>query len=336
MGEAIHVRSLGLSERQQAVRAAGLGASEVPTALGLNPFQSAAELAAVKRGELPPFEGNEFTHWGQRLERTIAEEWLDRHRAEGVSIFTPGTIRHPTSAILMASPDRVIVPEGRRAREVWRGLLEIKAVSAFRAAEFGEAPDEIPEAYIVQTQVQMEVCGLEEATLVPLIGGNAYREYPQRRDREMGGQLVEFAEKWWSDHVVQGLPVPVDGSEAASSYLRRRYPADQGALLDPTMEARELVERLRAAKAALKAAEQEEAAVGNALRALIGDSAGFAGVCTWRSNKPSQKTDWEAIARILRERILFKEPEVAPLIDGITTKFTTMKPGARVLRLAKE
>lgn len=341
---AIHVRSLGLSERQQALRASGLGASELPVALGLSPFQSAAELAAVKRGELPPFEGNEFTHWGQRLERTIADEWLERHRAEGVSIFTPGTIRHPRSQILMASPDRVIVPTGRRAREVWKGLLEIKAVSAYRAAEFGEEADAIPEAYLVQTQVQMEVCDLDQAVLVPLIGGNAYREYPQARDREMGGQLVEFAEKWWADHVVQGLPCEPDGSEAYASFLRRRYPSDLAPALPITPEAAELVAKVREAKDVLAQAEEAEAAAVAALKALIGEHAGIEGACTWRNNKPSQKVDFDAAFEgfliRLEENPLsggFSIPraKTRALWEEVLRDFTITKPGARVLRFPR-
>jgi putative phage-type endonuclease len=317
-----------LSARQQAMRAEGLGASEVPTALGLNPFQSAAELAAVKRGELPAFEGNEFTRWGQRLEKPIAEEWLERHAGEGVGIFTPGTLRHPTCPVLLASPDRVVVPNGRRARDAWLSLLEIKAVSAYRAGEFGEAADEIPEAYLVQVQVQLEVTGLEKATLVPLLGGNAYREYPQTRDREFGGQLVQFAEKWWADHVVQGLPVPVDGSEASSSYLRRRFPAEAGPLLDPTPELEQLVQRLKDARLVLRTAEAEESAAGNALRALLGEAAGVAGLVSWKANKPSEKTDWEAVA------LSFAATHPEQFRDFVK-QFTTTKPGARVLRLLK-
>lgn len=322
--------ALGLTEKQRALRAAGLGASEVPVALGLSHFQSAAELAAVKRGELPPFEGNQFTHWGQRLERTIAEEWIDRHRAEGVSIFTPGTIRHPTCSVLLASPDRVVVPDGRRAREAWLRLLEIKALSVRRAEEFGDAADDIPESFIVQTQIQMEVCDLDHATLVPLIGGNDYREYPQTRDRELGGNLVQFVEKWWADHVVQGLPVPVDGSEAATSYLRRRYPAEHGPLLDPTPEVEALVARVRAAKVALKAAEDAEAAATNALRQVIGEAAGIAGLCTWKANRASQKTDWAQVAHALAAHV------PPPVVAATLQQFTETKPGARVLRIAKE
>jgi putative phage-type endonuclease len=337
--------AIGLTQKQRALRAEGLGASEVPTALGLNPFQSAAELAAVKRGELPAFEGNEFTRWGQRLERPIADEWLERHAAEGVSIFTPGTLRHRTSPVLLASPDRVIVPAGRRAREAWLGLLEIKATSVRRADAFGEAADDIPETFIVQTQVQMEVCDIDSATLVPLIGGNDYREYPQRRDREMGGNLVQFAEKWWADYVVQGLPVPLDGSEAASSYLRRRFPVEHGPLLDPTDAARDLVQAFRLAKERLAESEEAASEIGNRLRALIGEASGVAGLCTWKANRPSEKTDWEEAVADAKAVLMFEASpderklttrEVIQILDAAVKKRTTTKPGARVLRLAKE
>lgn len=315
-----------LSPRQQALRAEGLGASEVPTALGENPFQSAAELAAVKRGELLPVEAGEAAKWGQRFERPIADEFIARRRGEGHawSIFTPPTLRHPTSRIVMATLDRVIVTEGRRAREEWLADLEIKNLSEYRRAEFGEADDEIPERILLQVQVQLEVTGLDMAWLAVVLGGQRYQERQIVRDREIGGMLVQFAEKWWADHVVQGLPVPLDGSEAASDYLRRRYPAEQRPMLPVSDEAAQIVARLRIAKAAAKQAAEDEKTIANTLRALIGEAAGVEGLASWKANRPSSVTDWEALARSLGA-----SPEQI-------AKFTATKPGARVLRLAKE
>lgn len=318
--------ALGLSEKQKAMRATGLGASEIPILLGLSPFKAAAELAAEKRGELPPFEGNTFTHWGQRLERTIAEEWLEQHRAKGedVSIFTPPTLRHRTSEVVLATLDRAVVPEGRRARDAWVAALEAKNVSAYRSEEFGEGEDAIPEAFIVQVQTQLEVAELPVGYLATLIGGNQFREYRLERDPELGGNLVQLAEKWWADHVVQGLPVPVDGSRASSDFLRRRFPMEHGPLLDPSPEFERIVAQVRAAKEALRAAEEAEAAATNALRQAIGEASGIAGLATWKANKPSTKTDWEAVAR------------AAGVSPEIIAAHTVTKPGARVLRLAKE
>lgn len=316
---------MALSEKQQAMRAEGLGASEIPVALGLSPFQAPAELAAVKRGLLPAFEGNRFTHWGTTLENAIVQEWLRRHREAGedVSIFTPPTIRHTTSKIVMATADRVVVPEGRRAREVWRCCLEAKLASAYRSAEFGEAADAIPQPYAVQVQVQMEVLDLPEAWLVTLIGGNDWREYHQVRDREMGAQLVAFAEQWWSDYVVQGLPCPVDGSDASSAYLRKRYPKETAPAKAPTPELEDLVHAVRLAKVRVTEAEELEAAATNALKAELGEADGVDGLVTYRANKDSSKTDWEAVAK------------AAGAATELVQKFTTTKPGARVLRLLK-
>lgn len=323
--------ALGLSEKQGAMRATGLGASEIPVILGLSPFKAPAELAAEKRGELPPFAGNEFTHWGQRLERTIVEEWVEQHRAKGedVSIFTPPTLRHRTSPVVMATLDRVVAPEGRRAREVWRAALEAKNVSAYRREEFGEGEDAIPEAFIVQIQTQLEVAELPEGFLATLIGGNQFREYRLERDPELGGNLVQFAEEWWADHVVQGLPVPLDGSRASSDFLRRRYPVEQGPLLDPTPDFEAMVAKVRAAKAALAEAEKAEAAATNALRQVIGEASGIAGLATWKANKPSQKTEWTEVAHALAAHV------PPPVVAATLEKFTSTKPGARVLRLAK-
>jgi predicted sulfurtransferase len=79
--------ALGLSEKQQAMRATGVGASEVWDVL-----QGGITTYARKVGEAEPFEGNSLTEFGHRIERTIAEAWADRH--PGVRIYTPGTLRH--------------------------------------------------------------------------------------------------------------------------------------------------------------------------------------------------------------------------------------------------
>lgn len=313
---------LGLSEKQRAIRSTGIGASEVAAVVGLVPgaIDVWARKVGVAQADDEPSTLSEFGH---RIERVIGEAWADRH--PGRAIFTPGTLRHPTRAWALASPDRVVVPVGRRARETWEQLLEIK-VAFFSGRDYGDAgTDEVPEKHLVQVAWQLMVTGLERATLVALVNGD-YREFPIVRDPELEGMLVEQVGRWWRDHVEARVPPPVDGSDAYAAYLRRRYPADHQPPLDPTPELEQLVGRLREARAALKAAESDETAAANALKAALGDAAGVAGLCTWRANRPSQRTDWEALAVELGAEI------PAELI----VKHTTTKPGARVLRLTKE
>ena len=335
----------GLSEKQLALRRTGIGASEVAAVVGLHPTKKPIDVWAEKTGRTEPFEGNEFTEWGHRIERVVAEAWQERHPE--VSIFTPGTLRHRDErfSMALASPDRVVVPQGRRAREVWQELLEIKNVSTFRSDQFGEeGTDDVPEHMLVQVQYQLEVVDLEKATLVPLIGGNDFRQYPIERDREFGAMLVDAVARFWHDHVEADVPPPVDGSASYSTYLRRRFPAETGPLLDPSPEAEALVKRLRGARAALRAAEADEAEAGNVLRAFLGEAAGVAGLCTWKANKPSEKLDFEAALEgflvRLEENPLsggFSIPraKTRALWDEVRRDFTVTRPGARVLRLSK-
>lgn len=323
---------LGLSPRQKFLRSTGLGASEVPTALGINPWKSPAELAEEKRGVLEPSEAGEAAMWGHIIERPIADHFIERRRAEGKawSIFTPPTLRHPTCDLMLATLDRVIVPEGRRARETWISEVECKNFSAYRSNEF-RMDEEIPEPVLVQLQVQMEVVGFDYAWLAVLIGGQQYQERQIPRDREMGGMLVQFVEKWWADHVVQGLPCEPDGSEAYAGFLRRRYPSNLAPALPLTPEAAQLVAAARAAKAELAQAEEREAEAVAKLKALIGEAEGVQGLCTWKNNKPSTKTDFEAAF----QKLVADSQCPAGTAHELVQQFTTTKPGARVLRLSK-
>ena len=310
--------ALGLSDKQKALRSTGIGASEIAAVAGIVP--GAVAVWERKVGLAPEFEGNSLTEFGHRIERVLGEAWKDRH--PGRDIFTPGTLRHPRVSIALASPDRIVVPVGRRAREVWEEPLEMK-VSFFSSSDFGEAgSDEVPERFIAQVQWQLEVVDLPRATLVALVNGD-YREYPVERDRELGGMLLDAAQRFWRDHVEAGIPPAPDGSDAYGDYLRRRFGSVLKPALQPSPELEALVARYRETKEALDQAETFATEAKQLLQAAIGESEGVSGLCSWKQNKPSEKVDWEAVAR---------EAGASP---ELVTKFTTTKPGARVLRLSK-
>ena len=315
--------ALGLSERQLAMRSEGIGASEVGAVVGIVP--GAVDVWLRKTGQAEPFVGNSLTEFGHRIERVMGEAWMERHGAEGVRIYTPGTLRHPLHSWAMASPDRVVARpgQGRPARADWLSLLEIKTVF-WSGGDYGdEGTDQVPEKHLLQVAWQLAVTGLKSATLVALVSGD-YREYPIARDLELEEMLLEQAGAWWQRHVVGGEPPPPDGSEAFAGYLRRRYPADMLPPLPATPELAELVGKVRDVKARLKAVESEEATLTAALKAAIGEAAGLDGLARWKRNKGSARTDWEAVAK------------AAGAPDELVQKFTSSHPGARVLRLSKE
>jgi putative phage-type endonuclease len=315
--------AIGLTEKQLAMRAAGVGASEVPAVVGLVP--GAIAVWERKVGLAPEQEQTSFMEFGHRIEEVIGDAYQARHPE--TRIYTPGTLRHAKHEWALATPDRVVAPPGlgRPAREVWQQLLEIKTVF-FASREYGE--EEIPEKHLVQVQWQLEVADMTEATLVALVNGD-YREYPVVRDREVGGLLLELVGKWWRDHVVAGAPPPPDGSPAYESYLRRRHPSELAPLLPATPEAEALVRRLKELKEAVKGAEAAEAIAKQELEQLLGDAAGIEGLCTWKANRPSLKTDWEAVARNVAAATGIQPAQFAATVESQTIT----KAGARVLRL---
>lgn len=310
--------ALGLSDKQIDLRRSGIGASEAPDIV----LAGGIATYARKVGEADEFQGSSLTEFGHRLEPVLAQAYVDRH--PGIRVYTPGTLRHSEHDWALATLDRVEAPPGigRPARKDWIRNIEIK-VSFFSSGEYGEGADDIPERFVIQTQWQMEVADLARTTLVALVNGD-YREYEIERDREMGALLLDVVGRFWRENVLARVPPPVTGSDAYTSYLRRRHPRDTVPALPATPELADLVARVRETKEALKQAEVFEAEAVNQLRALLGDAAGVEGLCTYRSNKDSTKIDWEGIAKVLN-------PDPAMI-----AQFTTTRPGARVLRLSKE
>ena len=297
--------------------------------LGIVP--GAIDVYARKVGEAPDFEDNDLTEFGHRIEDVIGDGYVARH--QGVRIYKPGTLRHPRFDWALATPDRVVAPPGvgRPAREAWLDLLEIKTVF-FSGGEYGESgTGEIPEKHLVQVAWQLAVADMPHATLVALVNGS-YREYPVKRDLELEGLLLQAVEKFWVDHVQARVPPPIDGTDVYEAYLRRRHPKDVVPPLPATPEALEVVARLREARGAVAAAEKFEAEAKQQLLAIVGDAAGIEGLCTYKANKSSEKTDWEEACRELAAVSGLSSDRVL----RIKEQFTTTKPGSRVLRLSKE
>ena len=228
---------------------------------------------------------------------------------------------------------------GRPARDTWEQLLEIKTVF-FSGSDFGEGIDEIPDRHLVQVQWQLEVVGLEEATLVALVNGD-YREYPVHRDREMGALLLAEVGRFWHENVLARVPPPVNGSDAYTAFLRRRHPRDTIPAIPETPELREIVDRLRAAKEALKQAEAFEAEAANELRAIVGDAAGVEGLCKY-PREQGFREDPGGDGRLARRHARqghASRPHRRPgasAFDEILSEFTTTEPGARVLQALEE
>jgi putative phage-type endonuclease len=278
-----------------------LGASESAIAAGKHPYSSPITLWQRLTGELPPFEGNEFTAWGKRLEDTVRGKYVEDH---GVDVHVP-----PESILkedwARCTPDGIVVklgngsPSGKRS--FWSYGLEIKTAGARSAHRWGESGSGIyPEEYRCQMAWSCWVCDLPKWDLAVLIGGNDYREYTYKRNKAFERELVQACREFWWGHVVPKVPPPVDASEDYKRYLDTRYPRVQGDLKSPTGRIDMAIRELRQWRQESAVVAAKMRGLENELRDYIGDDLGVvspAGIVKWSERKGA--VAWKKIAEEL-------------------------------------
>lgn len=215
---------MSLTPEQLARRSRGVGASDAAAAVGLNPYYSAVELWQEKRGESPPFLGNEATRWGKLLEPAVRQEYAEQ---TGRVVRLPGeTLQHPTHTFMLCHPDGV-TDDGR--------LYEGKT------ARFGDGwgepgTDQVPEHYLIQCQHAMVVTGLKITDLAVLIGGQDFRLYFIEADESLQGSLIEAEQDFWK-HVQEGTRPALDyKAPSAIEILKKLYPGTNGQTVQADVE----------------------------------------------------------------------------------------------------
>lgn len=176
------------SPEWHALRAGGIGGSEIAGVVGLSRWTSPFQLWHRKKGNLPDQTPNEAMEWGNRLEPVIAQRFVDDHPEFKVT-RTPGTYAHHERGWQRVNPDGLVEDSDGHA------LLEVKNASAY-ADDFTK--DDIPLEYHCQVQHAMDVFGLTRCYVAVLIGGNHYREYVIDADAEDQADLRTKGEEFWA------------------------------------------------------------------------------------------------------------------------------------------
>lgn len=273
----------GLSrEAWLAERAKDLTSTEISAVLGISPYATAFEVWQVKAGKIADsFAENDRMRWGRRLEPVIAQGLAEDHglRAKPLSGCY---MRHPTVPRMGASFDFEILDPERP--DLGTGLLEVKNVDGGVFArdwiDLGDGEREAPPHIEAQVQHQLAVSGRQWAAIGVLVGGN--RAYLLRRERDEAAisAICEEVRRFWAS--IESGTCPAPDWRRDLDTLRQLYATtDPAAALDEEARARlsELLPAFNAARAAAKAAKEEEDALkarlfeilGPVERATIGD-----------------------------------------------------------------
>jgi putative phage-type endonuclease len=125
-----------------------ISASDIATAIGMNPYQKKKDLILKKCNAGPPFRGNKFTQWGVKYEQvaTLIYEFKEKE-----TVVEYGLILHEDITFIGASPDGITLSGI---------MLEIKCPYTRNINKKGKY-GLVPAYYWVQVQIQLEVCKLK-------------------------------------------------------------------------------------------------------------------------------------------------------------------------------
>jgi len=249
------------SPEWHAVRATGLGGSDIAAILGLSPWESPFSLWHRKRGAIGDVTETPVMTWGKRLEDAICLAFADEHPDLGVT--RTGTWRNTERPWQLANPDRLVTG----------GILEAK--TAGDAHGWGEpGSPQIPIYYTCQVLWYLDTLGLDTAHVAVLIAGRDYREYAVRYDQVEAQFLRDRAAAFWQS-IQEDRPPALDGHTATYQVVRELHPDIEPVDVEIPGD---LADRYRAACAAHKAAEAAKneacaevlAALGTARNAVHG------------------------------------------------------------------
>ena len=247
-------REKWLAERRKAI-----GASEVSSILGLNPYGTAWEVAADKRGLLDPFE-NKATNAGNVLERAVLDH------AESVLGTLMRNVRIEHKSLPLASTCDAQVAFGGEPVEA-----KTTGIVGPVIGQWGDAlTDQVPDYYLVQVHAQLMCTGKDLGYLFALLPGRGFVEYHIEANPQLHEHIGNVCADWWEKHIVQGHDVPMTVKPALEVVKRLRKTPSK--VIEATAAFEELLSRREDCKTAQKNVNEKLEALDAELLAMLGDA----------------------------------------------------------------
>ncbi|MCU0250203.1 MAG: YqaJ viral recombinase family protein [Vicinamibacterales bacterium] len=310
------------SDEWIALRRSGIGATDAAVVAGRSRFHGPFDKYAEMMGRTAPLAETEPMRWGIILQGPVGREWGvragKRVRANGHTYWLEEGIYSHYDFDVVGEP----------------AILEVKTASAYAQREWGEQDtDQVPTEYLLQAQHEI-MCrpGIERCYIAVLIGGQKLHKYVVERDDDLIGSMLTIDRKFLAD-TWAGIAPPIDGSAAATEYLRSLHPKDDGTVIELPPDTEDFALQYLAAKEEEKSVGARLTFLGNTLRERLEATAVATGKSvkvTYKATKDREQTDWPAVARELGLRLVGAgiSPDV---VSEHITKHTETKPGTRPL-----
>lgn len=273
-----------------------IGGSDTAAIIGVSPWKSAYQLYQEKIGahveDVTPQKQRIFAR-GKRWEPVVVEMLVDEllHQDHDIEVIRRNwRYQDKEFPFLAAEIDLELGVDGEQCN------VEIKTVHPFAAKAWGEpGSDEIPIYYAAQAMHGLMVTKRRRCIVAALIGADDLRIHEIVRDAETiaGIRAKELA--FWQR--VQDLNPP---DPQTAEDVRWLYAKDLGEVAEADDELLRLVGELHFQKTTAKHAEAAIDRISTQIKLAMGNAALLLRdgrlIATWKSNKQSRKTDWQAIA----------------------------------------
>lgn len=292
-----------------------IGGTAIAALAGVSPYSSPISVWRYMTGRDDGPEVTERMRLGTLLEQAIADEYCAQ---TGRKVRRIGYVGHKSYPFLGGHPDRIIQGEP--------GLLEAKASASTR----GYSDDDVPPHVRVQCQWYLGLTGRQWCDVV-LLAHMGLHPVRIDFDPDLYEALVELGLRFYRENVLRDVEPPPDGSEAYRRHLAEKFPRSSEVQLVATPEQALLVEELRTADAAEKAAKRHVDELENRIRAAMGEAAELIspdGRITYRTEKP--RVRWQEVAESIAAD--YAGLDAAAVVATFSAKDTEGRIGPRVLR----
>lgn len=271
----------------------GIGASEVATVVGLNPWETPYQLWRRKRGIDKAKDETFAMKAGHYLEDAVSQFWADETGREIIkSSAVDFMFVDESKPYLRVSPDRTFWLDDKVRSDDNKGILECKTT------QMPVDPDDLPKHWFIQVQMNLGVANYEHGSLAWLCSGREFGYKDIAFVPDFYGWLVEEVTKFWTDNIVGGAEPE---AQAVQDVMLKYGRHTDGKIIEIPEEVYEDVSHLKELKEQIAALDAQKEEWENRIKLAFGDaeaiSYGGQVIATWKSPRPSEKFDAKAFTK---------------------------------------
>lgn len=268
-------------------RKGGIGASEVATIMGLNPYESPLALWRRKVGIDPDKEENAAMKRGHYCEDAVAQWWAEETGREVIASSSSDFMFVDTEREYMrVSPDRTFWLPDQARNDDNKGILECKTTN------MSVDIDDIPKTWFCQVQMNLGVANYQHGSLAWMGRGFEFGYLDIEFVPDFYAMLVEMVDKFWNVNVLQKIePIPMSAQDVVEKYAKHT----DGKIVEVDETVFEAYLKLKDVRSQISELEAQEKAMLDTLKMAFNDAEAITHdgqtLATWKASKPSMKFD---------------------------------------------